>query len=392
MRRYFRFLLAVGALLFCPVPAVADLILPSVAKMLSAPGPCTLLVIPAIITVPLLLAVSLLETFVARLWLKQFGFARLLGLLFLVNAITSVIGAYTLPNGTELWPGVPLAYAATTLLEGIALLMFLRPFRRSVRLAFGVSAAMNATSYAFLTLLLAALIYLPAALAPNNLAMSRLGGRIWLADVTDNTTEVIDLGGETAAPRNIRGDGPKSIKPLFAVVSKGTSRVIVSTKTGATVANIKADCHFRGHWAISENGRYFANWVDAEKSKGLGAGDLVVGDSKTGRWKSFAEPEDYKFSPVDSRIAIVRCNKITVYDPVGGETNSFRAPGLSSRDITWSPDGAYIAYIADLSPFTHDLGDSWADSVRITRADGEASLTLIRRKKGLPAWGLSWTP
>ncbi|MEN6521707.1 MAG: hypothetical protein ABFD46_11235 [Armatimonadota bacterium] len=82
-------------------PAFADLILPSVVKMLMAAGPCSLLLFPMIFTVPLLLSISLIEALIANCFYKR-GFATLFKYLFVINVLTSAIGLFTMPS-SNIW-------------------------------------------------------------------------------------------------------------------------------------------------------------------------------------------------------------------------------------------------------------------------------------------------
>lgn len=380
---------SLAAIILFSAPVFADIILPSVVKTLSAAGPSSLLIYPVIYTVPLLLIITLIEALIAKRLLKR-SFAVLFMYLYVINIVTSAIGLLTMPKGDEIWPGIPLAFLATTVIEGFMLLLILEHGKRKVLAGLGASAVMNAASYAFLSAVIAGALYLPASTCRDNMPLSELSGKL-VFGMSHEKTQVIELPG-----KNNSTDSAERYKLdpdlRYAVVTKGKKRSIIDKKTGKTLGLIKPGIVFKGCWHFSCDGRFYANWVWADANLGLNGGDLVVGDTKTGKVKAFPRPECQIFSPVDSRLAIAYKGKCTIYDPAKGSIKTIDMPCMSgSEDITWSPDGKYLAYLADMSPYNHDIGGSYTDAVRVISSDGRKSVTVRRKQGDCDWWHVQWT-
>ncbi|MEN6371256.1 MAG: hypothetical protein ABFD64_04500 [Armatimonadota bacterium] len=368
-------------------PAFADLILPSVVKMLMAAGPCSLLLFPMIFTVPLLLCISLIEALIANRFLKR-GFGTLFIYLFVINALTSAIGLFTMPKD-NIWVTIPPIYLATAVIEGFLLLLVMKRGERKILTGLGVSAVMNAASYAFLSAVIAAAIYLPAASCRDNMPLSDLSGKLIL-EMHDQKDQTVELPGKYRQSdlSKCYGFDPDL---RYGVMNEGENRIIIDKKTGKRLGQIKPGLGFYGCWHFSGNGRFYANRVWKCARLGLDGGDLVVGDTITGRIRAFPKPESQIFSPVDSRLAIIYRCSCTIYNPANGNTKTIGMPCMSSsEEIAWSPDGKYIAYLADMSPYNHDIGDSYMDAVRVISADGKKSVTVRRRQGGFYWWHIEW--
>lgn len=377
-------------LVVLPSPAFADIVLPSVVKMLSAAGPYSLMLFPIVITVPLLVAIGFIEALVVRKSVDRIGLLGLTLILFVINAVTSAIGLFVMPNGTELWPGILLAYLATTIIEGLLLLPLAGPRQRLLN-ALRASAFMNLASYAFLTAILAAAIYLPGAQYRDNLPVSELKGTVLLSEGTGRVVCDIVPAHRTATPHTGKMF-INELQPSFTVITEGGKRYVVDTKTSKKIGTV-CDGAFKGNWEISRSGRFYANWVYGDAKRGYRGGDLIVGDTKTGKAKAFASPENYIFAPTGSRIAITYNNRIMIYDAASGRSHTIKPSAIGKhQDVEWSPDGKYVAYVADLSPFNHDLGESYADAIRVIDVETGRSTTIYRQSTNMAYCWLRWIP
>lgn len=146
MRRPHSTFVIAALMLVVPSTAHANFWLPSFVRCITAPGPYTLFIIPAIVTIPTLLVISAVETWIVKRRLKNRQLAGLFVTLFVVNGVTSALGLLTMPTGTELWPGLPLCFVLTVIVEALLLaLMFVRHRPRlSAREVFAISLRMNA--------------------------------------------------------------------------------------------------------------------------------------------------------------------------------------------------------------------------------------------------------
>jgi len=372
----------IGALcaLLAAVPAAAraDIVFPSVVCWLSAAGPYSFFLLPIVVTVPLLVAISAIEALIVRRVLKPpSGLGRLIAVLFLINVFTSAIGLVTMPSGTELFPGVLLAFAATTVVEGFCLVILLERGKRRLSLAlFRASALMNAASYAFLGLLLALLIYLPAALMPNDLDKRALTGEIAVLDYKGNTDAVVSLPSGRLSSSPSRGVAPP--EPMHKVVFVDGKRCVVRKADGKRIGAIPGgpyhDC-----WEVSDDGRYYANYL-------ANSDTVVVGDCTTGTRREFKPVEGWDLCERTGKVALMHVSRITVYDPASKKSQELQLPGFdrSSEGPIWSPDGKYLAYTAVVSPYTQTVGATCPDALRAVSLDGR-SATLARSEHAFSA-------
>jgi hypothetical protein len=201
----------------------------------------------------------------------------------------------------------------------------------------------------------------------------------------DRVVRTIDFGEGKDGPAPSEGR-------RYAVEYKGRERLIVDRRTGRRVGGFASGYRFKGIWQISDDGRFYANWVYADASRGVGAGDLVVGDSRTGKVEVFRDPREYLFQPGGSRLAIFQDRQVVIYDCASRKKFTLKTPCISRRDSCWSPNGGYIAYLADMSPWTHDMGEPVVDSVRVISAANGKSVTILREEDECDWWAIDWTP
>lgn len=374
------------AVVIAPSTAHADVVFPSVVQWLSAAGPYSLMVIPAILTIPLLIAISLLEALVVRRVLKPaMGAVPLIFVLFGINTFTSAIGLVTMPNGTELFPGLPLAFLATTIIEGLCLVVVCPKGRRRPNMSlFGTSALMNGASYAFLGFLLFVLIHLPSAMAPNNLDRRALPGEIVnIGDQNIPTLGIDPRAGKLVAPPKT----PKEQESRYSITVISGKRWLMDTRNGRKIIAIPGK--YRGDWQISDDGLYYANYIYNS------ANVVVVGNSGTGVRKEFRDVDEMALCGRTGRVALLEKGHMIIYDPANGHATRFGVYGvrlLSNVDMAWSPDGKYVAHTAIMSPFTQMLGDNYPDSVRVVSLKGQQATLVRNLGESTRLDSLDWLP
>jgi hypothetical protein len=324
-----------------------------------------------VITVPLLFIISAIEAVIVRAALKPgIRGSRLVMALFIINAITSTIGIFTMPNGTELIPGIPYAFLATTILEAFCLPVIFPKGKRRLSLdIFKTSALMNGASYLFLGLLLAALIYLPSMRMQNDLNKAELTGKFVVLDYHNKPTAFIALpSGKLTLQVPAVVDMPLE---KYKVAHTGKERWVVEKSTGKRIGKIQSGA-YNGAWQVSSNGRYYTNNLSDSDT-------VVVGDILKGTCKSFPNIDEVVMYAKTGKVALVKDANMMIYEPASGAVKVLKLEGMLQyyRTITWSPDGKYVAHFADISPFTQAVGERYPNAIRVVSLTGK-SITFIK--------------
>jgi hypothetical protein len=370
-----------------PVTCYANIVFPSVVQWLSAAGPYSLLLLPTVFTFPLLLLISTIEALIARAILETpIRLVKVVAVLFLINALTSAIGLITMPNGTELFPGLPLAFLATTVLEGLCLIfLYPRGKRHFDLILFKASAVMNGASYAFLGLILALLIYLPSVLMPNNLNRSELAGQVVMVDSYGKRKVEIDVRSGAVNYSSILS--VRDSKLNYKVVFIEGKRWLVSSSPKRRIAIIPGGPYHQD-WQISADGRYYANYV-------YNSDTAIVGDVRKNTQKVFRHVDNLSLCPKTGKVALLSGHTCGIYDPTTDKTNRLSIYGMQESygvDIVWSPNGKYIAHTAIVSPFTQMVGEPYIDGIRIVSLDGRAATIVRDLRSGIYYDQLLWLP
>ena len=359
-------------------PVSADLVFPSVVRCLSAAGPYSIFLLPMIITIPLLLTISFIEAYIVKKILKPQKKMRILtALLFLINAFTSAIGLLVMPNGTELFPGIILAYLFTTIIEAFCLVFVYPKGERKIDLKlFKASAVMNGASYAFLCLLLITLIYLPAAMAPENLDKTKLHGTLIALNHNKPVAKI-----RYAKSNQIETHTMPKYKTKF-INGRRYVECISDHAIIGTIPNRK----YIGEWCFSSDGKYYTNRLKDYST-------AVAGKVGSEKQTEFHEITDMSFCPNSSKVALVVRNNLVIFDLATNKKRNLWMHGVEdlSHFIAWSPDGRYLAYEAVLSPFTQWIGEVAPDAIRIISMDGR-EMTAHRFLKNEYFDEIRWLP
>ena len=150
-----------------PAPAMADVIGPSIVDMICAPLPGTLgsMFFGAVVTVPTLLIISIIETLVVMRLSPGVRFGRVFCWLLFANAISSILGLvmWFRPANSiyPVWWEWILAYVLSAGAESPFLWLVIRRNAVGFRSALTLSFAANAASYAFLVIVVLSLTAIP---------------------------------------------------------------------------------------------------------------------------------------------------------------------------------------------------------------------------------------
>ncbi|MCE5323746.1 DPP IV N-terminal domain-containing protein [bacterium] len=389
-----------------------------------------------IVTIPVLLVISGVEALVVRRYTK--GRKTPFGGLVIINAVTSIFGTFFMPQGTELWPGLPICYVLTILSEGLILFVFSNRMRlpRSIRQSFVISAKMNTASYALLTAILLAVIYLPQIGNENPNIRRAVSGKLVMHEYRNDfqilnisssppkLQDVVELGLRTSpldsdekriknflllADGQIIGLMPHKLLHLryidgswqkdYVNLPDGLSDPVGMSHDGGLIC-----CTFRGRQVIydleskkklqdldkymdgidraafSFDNRYAALAHRYEVSLGNNATQSAVKsilvDLETGSVTPLKDAWYFASCPVKAQVAWVIDNTIVVIDCSSRHKRTTRVPGsICSNCIAWSPDGCFIAYLGHPNPFTKDI---WRPDARAVDVKTGKSTTFYR--------------
>jgi hypothetical protein len=342
-------LLAIACALGCLAasPAHADMYVPSFVQVLTAPLLWSMFVVTLVVTIPIILIVACIEAIVLRRYTTKRPWWRRLAYLAAVNAVTSLAGAAFLPRGTELWPGLALAFGATVLVETVFLRLFNPGFPEPVPLRLPLKAAfwMNAASYAVMAIALVGLVYGPSVRHENKDLRASAAGTIIVANGTDQ-----------------REDGPEEY---------------VSVRLGQPQPRRAAYRLFswlppQMRWSRARSDQFPS--LDREDG-GPPQGVAKALSLSPERVRELTEGYDAQLSPTQSALAWFRGGALHVYNRRQDARRVLALPGAIYRNqrFAWSPDGTMIAYLGSLNEFTYQ---SWAPDLCVVRVTDGAVATL----------------
>jgi WD40 repeat protein len=280
------------------------------------------------------------------------------------------------------------------------------------------SAYMNAASYAFLAVVLAGLIYLPALRYEDRALAKAVSGKVAVASYY-GLFDTVDLpsGRPTLSPRppsqgflpwelTLTQDG--SIYGL-SVLRKETARYIWS-EGGWRKSEIGLPRPTEGLIAISpdrqfllysaEPASYIKRVVSGQTSRtalpanlerGSFSADnhfLLYGKDRyndihlinllTKRETPLPDARAASFNPVRSELAWIDWDDdIIIYDCLTGKKQKLSVPGeiAMSSSVAWSPDGKYLAYLGGANPFTWQR---FTPDLRVVEVASGKSATVYR--------------
>ncbi len=391
-----RLLAVLGFLLFFQLAAHANLFAPTLVDIIVAPTFWSMYVVTMLVTVPVLMVIALIESFVLQRYLVVGTKIKLFWGLFGLNAFTSLFRLPADLHGGILWYSLLISFGLTILIE--ALLLW-ASFRETLDItgakkALKLSAMMNSASYAAISLTLCGLIYIPNLFNENNDVKERAGGRViayW-----DNNQDIIDV--KTAhldklttkdnvllSRQNIRFVN----KQLIGILDEKEYLLKIdnTTLTGylMTDTNLPAEQHalysrllnpkkqlpepVESYWIdISNDAKFIVYHKDRELRL---YNTEVKSEIPLTSLKSFPA-----FSPDGSKYAGITSdyNHIMMTEIASKVSSTLKAPGVtSSSSMAWSPDGKYIAYIGTANPFT---SQRWTPGIRILELATGKSATI----------------
>ena len=424
--------------LLAPTPAFANLYLPSFVQIVTNPLTWSLYVVTLVVTVPVILVVSTVEALILRRYAKGIGLRPLvLRYLAPLNAVTSLIGACMMPHGTEIWTGIPSAWALTAILEAVLMAARFRKVlgRRRPGEMLRISAAMNAGSYGLLAAVLAALIYLPTRPYEGSGIRSRAQGRLVLPLGED--LGIIHPSGRPPGLRQVRlgirvsdmvGTGengllavsnsgqavrialsPQGCQDKALVLPDGVGAVTAVSPTGRMLC-----CDYRGKPAIidarvprlicrprtrpdwcafspDDLTAAFGKFREVERGRELvPTYTMHLVDLVSDKIREFRDAWPGAFSPTAPLYAWARDGEAVIYNHATGTRRTVAVPGTVESSLAWSPDGRYIAYAGHPNPFTHQ---HWNPEIRVVDVQSGRSTTVCR---GVYDYGagitLAWLP
>lgn len=277
--------------------------------------------------------------------------------LFCINAITSVAGLLMDPIGSPLWPGILWAYALTSVLEAVMLLIWLLRKGGVVR-ALALSLAMNAASYAIVGVALYTMLKGPYQETRDQYILQRVSGRL----VSDTREEILLGQGDARVAKDSPG-APQLLRrqqgtTSYAAVSPDLKAGLV---IGAPASEVRELSTERLIWR-------WTGGVSSHPSPGLSnEGRKVIFRSEDGR-VFLADTRLPRVGPIPGvehacalaitadgvRVALCEGDAIAIVDT---ETlkkvhieMAVKGPYLCSS--TWSPDGRYLAVAGNFNRFT----------------------------------------
>jgi hypothetical protein len=343
--------LAIACALGCLAagPAHADMYVPSFVQVLTAPLLWSMFVVTLVVTIPIVLIVAAIEAVVLRRYTAKRPWWRRLAYLAAVNAVTSLAGVAFLPRGTELWPGLALAFGATVLVETVLLRLFNPGFPDPVSLRLPLKAAfwMNAASYAVMAIALVGLVYGPPLRHGNKDLCASAVGTIIVANGTDR--------GE---------DGPQqyvSIRLSQPPPRRAAYRLFAWLPPQMRWSRVRPD-----------------QFPSLDREDGGPPQDIAKELSLSPeRVRELTEGAGAQLSPTQSALAWFRSGALHIYDRREDARRVMALPGAFYRNhrFAWSPDGTMIAYLGSLNEFTYQ---SWAPDLCVVRVADGAVATLRR--------------
>lgn len=353
-----------------PSVANANIVFPSVVHWITSAGPYSLLILPLVITFPLLLAISFIEALIARKFITtERSLGRIVFILLGINALTSAIGLVTMPDVKDIPLGLLLAFLITSIVEALCLPVLKKKGQRRIDFSmFKASFVMNAASYAFLGLIVFTLISLPGKLMPENIRSEELKGDFVVCNNEDKVVLAIDA----STGKHISGSGKyiDNTQNTYKTAWYNGKRYGVRVKDNALVGVIPGG-PYNNNWEISNNGFYYANYL-------LQSDTVVFWNLKTNQHKSFKHIDTMSLCRKTGMLALRSDRILRIYNPVSNRAKRIVLHGpYEFGQLTWSPDGNFIAYPAIVSPFTQYIGETSPDSVRVVSVDGRER-TLLR--------------
>lgn len=412
--------IATLAVMLISTRADANIYMPSFIQYVTAPLLWSIYLITLVFTIPVVLVIGFIEALVVRRYAKSASLLALTAQMAGLNALTSLVGVYALPTGTELWPGLLIAFIITVPLEAFLLGAF---FRRalappSVARVLRISLWMNTASYALLTCVLVGLIYIPLIGQENRDIRAHLSGTLVMARLG----RIVELNFNGRAPKlspeqklDVESAGDYQARDdrtvaatspdgkLFRLVRsaqgwRAESRVVHSPAKTETIVGVSLDgalicCTVEGRWMVRDTRRnkcIYASrdrapeWASAAFSpdgrfvvlRGAAHGASLV-DLGPGRSSPLQNCGRGQFSPDSKLLAWVDGGAIRILNCATGRSRRLRVPGqVTSDGMAWSPDGKHIAYLGHPNPFT---AQRWTPDVRVVSVRDGGSVTLYPR-------------
>ncbi len=391
-------LLAVFALLFCAqLAAHANIYIPTLVDIIVAPTFWSMYVVTILVTGPILMAVAYIETLTIQRFLKVGTKKKLYAGLLTINIITSLFRLPTNFNYPMLWYSLAIAYILTIVFEALLLWGFLRvqlDITRA-RKAFKLSAIMNSVSYTVVAITLCSLIFIPRLFTESYGVKKRASGRIitcgynvnYVIDVrTGHIQRITSNNKDTFVLNNLKNTGHN----ILGCTADGEMILQLngSVLTGEELAKAKLSEEQRRLYSAQLNTeKLLANpdvfpWTEISPD-----GKLITYENRNGGEPSLYNLVDKStlpfpnlygklaFSPDGSKIAGYTndCEHIMVYDITQKSFTQIRAMGGNASDITWSPDGKFIAHTGTANSFTRH---NWYPSIRIAEIATGKSVTI----------------
>lgn len=406
---------------------LANIYFPSFIQFITGPLLWSIYGITLIFTIPLLLLIGFIEALVLRRYTSGVRLWTLTWRLAFINAITSLIGTYFTWPGTNLWPGLMVAFLATSIIEGF-IIRFLNPGipkGSPLKTFMKGSMLMNTASYSVMAVVLTGLIYIPPIGHESERVKQDVQGTIFIRNIGGPRALDLNTGRYSSRllkdlPSNeqfipslegvyVRSDlAPGSSHIRECTFHRGMLRIkkVPIPKTNDKIITLSPDKSLFLHvgnkesvvtdmigqhvytlpqqvgtpdWALFSNDNRFLLCAEQTGS------ELWLADLHRRIVKWIKGGHSARFNPAKPEIAWLDDDSVVFYDCIRSTRRTINVPGTiaSVTSLAWSPDGKYIAYLGSVNPFTYQ---HWTPDIRVISIDGTQSATIQRE-----LWTAGWT-
>ena len=422
MRKYSLLSIAVFILgfIFCSCPASANMYVPSIVELITAPTIWSIYVITLIVTIPIILIISSIETLIIKKSCIG-SFKRLLLDMFIINCITS-LARVPVFGWSILWPGLLISYVLTILFEAVLItgMLYLKTGSKKFRSFLLLSIKMNTASYAFLAIILASMIYIPYISSNNVEVRKALSGNLLLIDCTTYKTFNINNNKFISEKNNCMNSRLQcfsiaSHNSFVGVDEECNIKKLKLNPNGIISASIIGHVkQFKKNLAISKDARLILcnldnklavydckthkillkipSLFDSYKTSQFGDGFvLITGENKNankavivtlkdGKVRQMKNVSSYHpvLSPDSKDIAWQQGKTIWILNLENGNTKKFSVPvsfdhnnesNIYNDTLAWSQDGQFIVYIGTANQFLQ--GSFRYDLIVVNKKNGQ---------------------
>lgn len=396
--------------------------------------------ISAIVILIIVLALALIQSLVARRYLKDIPFRRLM-LIFAVLVLLTPQGPSHY-GPIDFWSTLLPGFAIAVIVQSLLILIF-EPFGAlSKRDYYKVSAMVGIVGFGALTAVTASMVYVPTMLNEDRTILKGLSGNVlvtldwheaYKAAMDNRNFEKISIGvGDPGGdPPKLLGsmmtigqygpcklelyqwdasedtlDLPKEVHKASAISPDGrlivgdVAGVLVIYDVGSRKVLRKLPNELRSSRGKFSNdnrflamaGEHFSIWlvdIGTGKSTKIGTGSSICFSQREARL-AWVENSSYLQASDGFLIEKNAKSRIAIYDCKRGIRQSIAIPDKHYSGLAWSPDGRYFAYLGfGLNPYTNHLRYPY---LRVISLDGKRSASVCWTDIDYDSYQLDWLP